>query len=150
MIRIGLRKKIDRQHEVAYRLIMREVPSPQQDASPLSTANGVRVLLQLRVPVYFNPETISASANWKVSRTADGQLAIEVENTGNVHMVVSNLVVRDADPTPLVEEKMSVAVFPGQSFTWKRKLLRQAKGNKLTLAVVTDGNQRTVEVNLSP
>ena len=127
VLRIGLRSKPSADTEKAYRLILREVPSqivaqPSATFPPNAAGSAVRVLLQMRLPVYVAPLKVRQGMEWKVVRRADGEVAIEGFNTGNVRVVVSELRILAAKAssaeTPLVKHSTSTPVFPGRRRSW--------------------------------
>lgn len=158
VVRVGLRRAptpAPAAQETAYRLLLREVPPA--GAAPADTAGGspgsVRVLLQLRVPVYVAPTQVARGEQWRARRSADGGLELTVANTGNVHMVVTDLQLRapqaQASAAPIAQLKANAAVFPGQSHTWR---LRREDGAidlaQLSLDVTTDQGPRRVPLDL--
>lgn len=149
VLRIGLRRPPAGDHEEAYRLILREVPStpPASDAG----AGQVRVLLQIRLPVYVAPALVVPGEQWQGRWTGDGGLEVSLANTGNVHMVVGELKLRAADAAPdalpLASLKVSTPVFPGQSRTWRLRPPAAARGHRYMLEVTTDRGPHDVALD---
>jgi fimbrial chaperone protein len=150
ILRVGLRKTSDHAGHRAYRLLLREVPpaplSPPHDSTP----GQVRVLLEIRLPVYVMPPEIIRSQVWEGHRTGANNIAISVKNTGNVHMVVSGLALREAGESPPgtpVVTKTSAAVFPGQSRSWELPMTF-APDRALVLEAQTD--QGVQKIGLEP
>jgi fimbrial chaperone protein len=137
VVRVGLRQPATGERESAYRLVLREVP---REAAP--AAGQVRVLLQMRLPVYVAPARVAAGQHWRSSWTGDGDLAVTLTNTGNVHQVVGELKLRAADAAPdspaLAALTTSSPVFPGQSRTWRLRPPAGAPEPRYTLEVTTD------------
>jgi len=156
VLRVGLRKgPAPAATETAYRLLLREVPPAEtKPADAAGTGPGsVRVLLQLRVPVYVAPSQVARAELWRARRSADGGLELTVANTGNVHMVVTDLQLRAPDAqgsaAPIAQLKANAAVFPGQSRSWQ---LRRDSGAidlaQFSLDVTTDQGPHRVALDL--
>ncbi|NTV94802.1 MAG: molecular chaperone [Thiobacillus sp.] len=143
VLRIGLRQPPTGEREIAYRLILREVPqvapTPSADAA---AAGQVQVLLQMRLPVYVEPARPEPGRRWQARWTGDGRLDLTLDNTGNVHLVVGELKLRPAeaapDSAPLATVKASTSVLPGQSRTWPLQPGTAAPGQRYMLEVTTD------------
>lgn len=151
ILRVGLRRPAPADREVAYRLFLREVP-PAAPASSAGAGNGVRVLLELRLPVYVPPAEVVRAQQWRGRRTAGGGIELEMANTGNVHLVVGGLRLRDAAAPPaappLAEAGVSAAVFPGQQRRWELHPRQPLGGRHFVLEVATDRGRQDVDLEL--
>jgi fimbrial chaperone protein len=86
IIRVGLRRPADPQHELTYRLFLREVPPPE----PL--AQALRVALSLSIPVFVVPPRLpAAQVQWRAIRTHDGNIRLQARNTGASHVQLGQL-----------------------------------------------------------
>lgn len=154
VLRIGLRQPPSGERETAYRLLLREVPPTGTAAAADSGADQgrVRVLLQLRLPVYVAPARIVRDQQWRGRRTADGAVAVTASNTGTVHLVASELKLRPggaaSDAAPIAALQTSATVFPGQSRTWTLPPQTAMTGQHFTLEVTTDQGTRHVALDL--
>lgn len=147
VLRVGLRRPPAGEREVAYRLLLREVPPP----GAAGTEPGrVRVLLQLRLPVYVAPAKAVRSQQWRATRTADGAVAVDVTNDGTVHLVVSELKLRAGTTAPVSASRTSVAVFPGMRRHWELRPAGPLPETPLTLEVSTDQGPRHVVLDPAP
>ncbi|WIM06561.1 MAG: fimbria/pilus periplasmic chaperone [Candidatus Nitricoxidivorans perseverans] len=153
VLRVGLRQPPSGERELAYRLFLREVPPPA--APPPDQASGgsrVRVLLELRLPVYVEPARIVRESHWQGQRSTDGAIEVTVANNGNVHMTVGELTLRAADAAadspPLAAVKNNAAVFPGQQRSWALRPQAAAPGRRFMLNVATDQGPRDVALDL--
>ena len=154
ILRVGLRESPNGERESAYRLFLREVP-PAQSAG-VSGDEGdsgkVRVLLELRLPVYVAPAKIVRGQQWRAQRMADGGVAVELVNVGSVHMVVGQLKLRAADTAldapPLALTNTSLALFPGQSHRWEMHPKQPMIGPHIVLEAVTDRGPQNVALEL--
>jgi len=159
IVRVGLRQPQQSGREVAYRLFLREVPSvsasppgASAEAAEQGDAQQIEVLLELRLPIYVAPANALPAQQWRARRTPDGNIAVEVVNTGNVHLVVAELKLRAADaPTatpPFATLKASNTVLPGQSRHWEIGPEPAATGQHIALEVVTDHGSQHVALDL--
>lgn len=155
VLRVGLRHAPNNKQETAYRLLLREVP-PALNASNQANEEkqgNVRVLLQVRLPVYISPTTPVRLEKWQAQRNADGSIALKINNNGNVHTLVNELTLRSADaadPTPVATAKAGNVVFPGQSYSWNIKPQAKLHQKNFILEVKTDKGQRNVPLDLGP
>jgi fimbrial chaperone protein len=115
IVRIGLRKSIDSQREVTYRVILQEVPPP-----PKPEFRGLQVALRLSVPIFVAPPVASApSVQWRATRILREELNIAVANTGNAHVQITGfkLSVAGAQLSP-VRPPDAAYVLPDQHHDW--------------------------------
>lgn len=153
IVRLGLRpgSRAAAENESTYRLVLREVPSPNL-ADGLGVSGNVRVLVALRVPVYVAPPTVRRDERWHVSRAADGQLVAQVRNAGNVHLKVGLLRLHEGDATaaPMAEQAVGAVLFPGEAHSFRLRPVRPLSGQPLRLELMTDRGPQQVAVALDP
>jgi fimbrial chaperone protein len=115
LVRVALRRPVDPQRELSYRLILTEVP---QQARP--DFKGLNVALRLSLPIFVAPTAKAAPAlEWSAARTADGALAVTTHNAGNAHArVISFSIAPAADAAVAVPQDVTAYVLPGQARTW--------------------------------
>lgn len=151
VLRVGLRQPPTGEREVAYRLILREVPQPPASSGSAPHQGQVRVLLQMRLPVYVAPAQIVPGQQWHARRTEEGAVELSLTNTGNVHVVVGELKLRAAGTAasapPLATLKSSVSVLPGQSNTWQFAAGMAMPDRRYVVEVVTDRGPRDVALD---
>ncbi len=121
IVRVGLRRPVDAERELSYRVFLREVPgAPPPGAG--DKGQQIRVLLELRLPVYVAPARPQPAQSWQARRSADGSIELEFANSGNVHVVVGGLrlLAAGAGPgaAPLAEVTGGGAVLAGQRRIW--------------------------------
>jgi len=86
IIRVGLRRPPDPQHELTYRLFLREVPPPEP------VAQGLRVALLLSMPVFVVPPRLAApQVQWRAIRLHNGNIRVQARNTGQSHIQLGRL-----------------------------------------------------------
>mgnify|MGYP000853808922 CR=1 FL=1 len=121
IVRVGLRRPVDAERELSYRIFLREVPGAPPSATG-DKGQQIRVLLELRLPVYVAPARPQPAQRWRASRSADGGIELELANTGNAHVVVGGLrlLAPGALPgaAPLAEMKGGGSVLAGQRRVW--------------------------------
>ncbi len=155
VLRVGLIRPPNGDKEAAYRLFLREVPFGLGDGASLkSDDNGqVRMLLEIRLPIYVAPTKIVRAQEWHAQRNLDGSIALDVVNTGNVHLVVGELKLFLADAVagdpPLSFTKTSSAVLPGQSRRWEIPLGQPLTSQRIVLEVATDRGRQKVPLDLA-
>lgn len=154
VLRVGLRQPPNFKQETAYRLLLREVPPPLPSNTQIDEGKqgNIRVLLQVRLPVYITPATPLRILQWQAKRNPNGTVALKLNNTGNVHTLVSELKLRSADATtdsaPLATIKAGDVVFPGQSHNWELSPQTKLQGQRFVLEVGTDKGQQNVLLDL--
>lgn len=156
VLRVGLRQVKPVEQEIAYRLLLREVPpAPSLDEQVDEGKQGnIRVLLQLSLPIYITPAAPISQSQWQAQQDADGTVALKLSNNGNVHILVNELTLRDADTdkdaVPLATTKVNTAVLPGQSHSWKIIPESKLQGQRFVLEVKTDKGLQNVSLDLGP
>lgn len=119
IIRIALRRPIDPQQELAYRLYFREIqPFDREKANN----KGVIFRMQFSVPVFIAPQAaISQKLIWRVSREKSGIL-ITLQNLGNNHVQIKNFSLKaEGQDKPLINMNLASYLLPGQTGKWPIK-----------------------------
>ena len=156
IVRVGLRDPQAGPQEAAYRLIVRQVPAPeavatQPFAGEMSDPGQIRVLLQLRLPVYVAPAQPQREQQWRAWRTPAGNVAVEILNKGNVHQTITGLTMRSSDPiAPQAtgSSKVSASVLPGQTRRWELRPTGAAAPSRIELEAETDSGPQRVSLAL--
>lgn len=145
IVRVGLRREPDAQHELTYRLILREVPPPQ----PI--AQGLRVALAISMPVFVVAAHPSFSnLQWQAQRLADGRIQLQATNTGSAHVQVGSIQLSlPGSAAPAVRESVATYVLPGNARSWTFKSsVALPVGSVLALQASTDGGDVQAKVTL--
>jgi fimbrial chaperone protein len=102
-IRVGLQEDAPAV-EKTYRLMVRELP-PFQPASP----NQIRMLLQVSIPVFFEPFHPLEKAVLSSIQEKRGKLFVFVHNAGNVHFSVETITAKilDENKKPLFSKTIT-------------------------------------------
>jgi len=141
-VRVGLRRAIDAERELAYRLYLQEVP----DSVPPG-GTGVRIALRIGVPVFVLPEAPAAPLlRWRAQRAA-GAILLYAENAGQAHARIVEL--RLLAGSPPAAEAAGAYVLPGQSWRWRLAVPRvPAAGARLRVSAKTDTGDLNADVAL--
>lgn len=115
IVRVALRRPPDDGHEHAFRLLLREVP-----ATAAAHEEGVRIALELNLPVFVKPHPAVAPAlAWRLQRDGADTLRLRVENGGSAHIQIANLVLhRDDDAVASAQHTGFAYVLPAQGREW--------------------------------
>ena len=110
IVRVGLRgPPPDARREGSYRLVLKEVPPP-----PPPDTQGIRVALQISLPVFTEPATAMPALRWE-ARYREGQLRLSAFNDGNLHVQVIGLGLPGAGRQPEIKPGY---VLSGQHRDW--------------------------------
>lgn len=135
IVRVGLRQRPQVNSEMAYRIIIQEVPSKIKQTKE----SMVRTVLQLRIPVFVKPLTEQKHLNWQVVRLKNNQIKVRLNNLGNTHIQVSKLGLAEMnDGKPRVLKQVLNYVLPGQSQEWQFNFPSSITHKTINLYAVTD------------
>ena len=147
LVRVALRNvPADVTRELAYRLILQEVPQP---ANP--DAAGLRVTLRLSVPVFVaTADPTGPDLAWSAAASGE-ELVLRAQNSGDVHARILGFSIATAAGTgaPLAQP-VATYILPGQSHSWR---LGQTQGDtandwrRLRLKVTTDDGESEIELD---
>ncbi len=114
IVRVGLRRPVDPQRELTYRLFLREVPPPE----PIS--QGLRVALLLSIPVFVVPPRMPGpQVQWQAVRTHDGNIQVQARNAGQSHVQLGEMEIRAAAGGPaLATRSMAEYLLPDNGRQW--------------------------------
>jgi len=148
ILRVALRRPLDGQKELAYRIFLLEVPPP-----PRPGFRGLQVALRISLPVFALPAAgATPKAGWRLAYQAkEHTLRVDLANTGNAHLQMQEFSLsapgRDA---PLALRQSVQYVLAGQSYTWLIKLDPAVRitGKRLRLKAVTDEGHVDKEFDL--
>ncbi len=119
IVRVGLRRGVDPERELSYRVYLAEVPAP-----PAADATRVHVALRIGLPVFVSsPAAPQPALAWKVVPGEDGVATLHVKNEGNAHAQIANLrLLSSADRQPLARYPSPAYVLPGSAQEWRLQL----------------------------
>lgn len=112
LVRVGLRRALDAQRELTYRLFLQEVPPPKPGFK------GLQKILRIGVPVFITPAAVQPPVlAWRIYRTREGKLEVGLTNNGNAHVKVANLRLVRADGGELGKQQIAAYVLPDRAAT---------------------------------
>jgi fimbrial chaperone protein len=146
VIRLGLNRKADKTKELTYRLYISEVPPPHKEGF-----TGLRIALRLGIAVFVPPKAKPIDKlDWKAARSPEGALQLTLRNSGNRHMRLTSLKVRDpGNGQQLAEWQPSpTTLLAGQSRQISLPLPPGWQGKQLGLLAGTDEGQTETSIEL--
>ncbi len=146
VIRIGLNRKADKAQEQAYRLYVSEVPPP-----PKEGFTGLRIALRFGLAVFVSPKAkLVEKLEWKATRGTDGTLQLTLLNSGNRHMRLITLKVRDpGNGQQLAEWQQSpFTLLAGQARQITLPLPSEWRGKQLGLVADTANGLAETRIEL--
>lgn len=148
VLRLGWRGQPPLDTERSYRILLREVPPAAPTQAPSTSLAGalpsqVRVLLELRIPIYVAPRQVVHRPEWQTRRVDGDTLDVHFSNLSNVHTVVHDLQLVSGSGAPLGDPlDVHAAVLAGQERHWSLPLPKAGAAD-LTVDVRADqGHQR--------
>ncbi len=115
IVRVALRREADPTRELAYRLLLAEVPQ-----STDKNFTGLRVALRLSLPVFVKPAAPTpASLAWQGEWQQDGTLTVSASNSGQGHLQISDFVLQFAGTDQTTHAAVTRYVLPASTVSWK-------------------------------
>ena len=141
-VRVGLRRPVDPERELAYRLYLQEIPD-----SVAADGTGVRIVLRIGVPVFVPPRAPAAPLlRWRAQRDA-GAIVLHAQNTGKSHARIVEL--KFLSGSQMVAETTAAYVLAGQSWRWRLAVSQiPAAGTQLRVSAKTDTGDVNADVTL--
>jgi fimbrial chaperone protein len=115
LVRVALRRSVEPTRELAYRMVLQEVPP---EASPDFT--GLTVTLKLSLPIFVAATTPApAELRWSLDRDAGGHVVLHVVNDGGTHVRVLGLTLTpQTDSGAVLKQSVAAYVLPGADRSW--------------------------------
>ncbi len=144
LMRLGLRHLAAGEMELAYRLIVEEVPP-----APRHGEITLRTVLRISVPIFVEPRAgTKKQLDWRAEEVPGG-VKVTATNNGNSHVQVKHLDLSpDGSSKPPSIKKVLDYLLPSQTREWTFEDEQFQAGQKLSLAAVTDAG--TLSVSLAP
>ena len=148
ILRIALRRPLDAQKEIPYRIYLQEVPPPIKPGF-----RGLQVALRISLPVFAKPgDAAVPRAVWKVAYDAGAHaLRATLANAGTAHLQLQEFTLAaPGSDTVLAMRQVALYVLPGQSRDWLIKLEPSVRiaGERLRLRAATDAGNVDKELEL--
>ncbi|MBL0729511.1 molecular chaperone [Piscinibacter sp. HJYY11] len=150
-VRITLRGPAASDQEMAYRMVLRELPATNAGPATARRASAAaRAAMTLRVPVYVSPALVRRQQQWQAHIDDDGQLVAKVANLGNVHYKVGGLrVLGDTQPPIVISHPSQSVLFPGEARTFRLLPPTVPTHKPISLEVRTEFGVQYVALDLS-
>ena len=133
VIRLAVRRPVTSGTEVAYRLLITEVPRDVGDA-----AQGVSFALRLNLPVFVTPDGAAPAPAWSLERNG-GAAKLTLGNQGNAHVRVRSVqLFQDGVAEPVFVSDDGGYVLAGAERSWQLDLARLKAGASLTVKAETN------------
>jgi len=154
IIRVGLRRKANARHELAYRLFLQEVPT----AKVAAPDGQVKVALRFGVPIFLAPASQKLPKpvlDWRVLLAEPNALRIEAVNRGNAHVQITGIGIHAPEGgPPLAAHRGMDYVLPQQGRHWQVPVNPlqplQPPGTPLKILAQTDAGEFHADVALEP
>jgi fimbrial chaperone protein len=115
IVRVALRREPESTRELAYRLLLAEVP---QSADKEFT--GLRVALHLSLPVFVRAAAPAPAAMaWQGQWRPDGTLEVRASNSGQAHLQISDFNLQFAGTSQTIHAAVTRYVLPGSTVSWQ-------------------------------
>jgi fimbrial chaperone protein len=149
IVRVGLRRAADAQHELTYRLYLQEVPPP-----PKAGFTGLQVALRVGLPVFVAPVAPGVRRlEWSAQIGPEGAIVLTAQNTGNAHVQVTDFELRlPVAGEPVAHESSLAYVLAGQRRQWTLSAPadRVKSARELRLKAFTDAGEIDTAVKVEP
>lgn len=142
IIRVALRSAPAGSTEMAYRLLITEVPS-----RPSSKTAGIRFALRLSLPVFVTPKGAEPEPAWSAGKTG-GKPQLQLTNNGNAHLQIKRITLKTpgrSQPLQVIEDPAYVLAGRQQTWPLKASLLGQE-----VLSLKAETNLGEIEATVVP
>lgn len=144
IVRVGMLTDADPSVERSYRMFITELAAPQEEKREVT---GVNMRLRLGVPVFVAARALpSASLEHIGSKQMENQLFMQMHNSGNTHVRISEVQFHAPGAEEPQIESAAIYILAGQSGYVPIVLPDTRRAGKVTLVTDTLGN---VEYELS-
>jgi fimbrial chaperone protein len=139
---VGLRRAVDPERELAYRLYLQEIPD-----AVAADGTGVRIALRIGVPVFVPPRAPAAPLlRWQAQRDGNA-IVLHAQNTGKSHARILEL--KFLSGSRAVAETTAAYVLAGQSRRWRFAVSPMpAAGAQLRVSAKTTAGEVNADVVL--
>lgn len=117
-VRVGLRREIDPNRELSYRLYLTEIAG-----SAKTQTTGIQMRFRISLPVFVagNPSA-KPVLKWNLVHTAEGKTLLQVKNAGTVHAQIADIRLSPPDSEKvLARQNKGVYLLPGSAREWTLK-----------------------------
>ncbi|MGA9564807.1 MAG: molecular chaperone [Candidatus Korobacteraceae bacterium] len=142
LMRLGLRHLSAGESEIAYRLVVEEVPPAPRHGEII-----LRTVLRISIPIFVEPRgEAKKQVDWK-AEAFPGGVKVTATNNGNSHVQVKQLdLLPDGSSKPLASKKSLEYLLPGQTREWTFEEEQFQTAQKLSLTAATDAGNFSVSL----
>ena len=147
LMRLGLRHPVAQATEIAYRLIVEEVPPPPKKGEVV-----LRTILRISIPIFVAPQgDARKQVDWKAEAISGGGIKITATNNGNLHLQIKKLdLMPEGSSGAPSTKKMLDYLLPGQTREWIFEEAELQTAVKLSLTALTDAGNFSASLSLDP
>ncbi len=114
IMRMGLRQRNSQPVELAYRLVLEEVPTENSEAG-----TGLRTILRISIPVFARARgPYERHLVWQAKKSVDDQLIVSATNIGTAHIQVQTAQLKSANDDKVIKDLAAAYILPGRSREW--------------------------------
>ena len=142
IIRIGMRRGLDPDQELSYRIFLQEIPMPPREGD-----TGAKIALRIGLPVFVSPIAVRRmDVRWDLVNSDAKGMTVRATNAGNVHSQILGFKVRDASHPNASSTQDAAYLLPGQSREWTLTGPPQRGADQIHLDLRTDQGEQRVAV----
>ena len=147
IVRVGLRSPPEDGRERAFRVYVREVPTPAPDG-----ADGIQVALRVGVPVFFDLGGTDSHLHWLIQAPEAGKVRVLARNDGSHWEHVTRVEARDrkSGATVWKSAQAGYLLAAGQRVWSGPTLMPIQVGDPVDLIVTTETGESRQALDVSP
>ena len=148
VVRLSLRRAPDASNELAYRVMLREVPKPA--TGPKS---AIVIALNISLPIFIAPISGEARGSFEVSganlvsETGGSTMMMTLNNRSKAHIQIKNFALSEAG-SPFAEYSKMLYILPGDSTTIHVPVARKLSSKSVRIDAQTDSGPMAQELKL--
>ncbi len=137
VMRMGLRQRNNQPVELAYRLVLEEVPIGVSERG-----TGLRTILRVSIPIFVRPRgPYERRLVWQARKTAEDQLTVSAMNVGTAHIQVQTVRLKSTNDTNATENLATAYILPGRSREWTVTDERMARADRVLVQGTSDAGK---------
>lgn len=141
LLRVALRRPIDTERELSYRLFIEEVPAAPKPGT-------VAIAVRQSIPVFVAPKSKVQAKLTANTQNKAGEYLITFNNPSKMHIQVIQWQLLSGDGQQLLEQTGPGYLLPGQSRSVTLKPKSKINGSTLKLIAKTDAGELPLELRL--
>ena len=114
VVRVAMRKPLEDNRELAFRLIVTEVPRTLG-----LLPNTLAIAKRMNLPIFVTPENAQPKPIWTLTSAADGRSMLRLANEGDAHIRIESVsLIEGTSQKPAFETQRIATVLPGKVESW--------------------------------